>query len=304
MRRTKPTPPLSSERRSIRQRVALRVLLLLGACPPPAILNALAPRGGIAVQRDIAYGDGPRRLLDVYAPTEAMDGARSGAPVVVFFYGGGWDTGERAMYRFVGAALAARGAVAVIPDYRLFPEVRFPQFMDDAAQATAWAQRHAGTFGGDGRRVFLMGHSAGAQIAALLALDRRYLPAVGGDARELAGVIGLAGPYDFLPLRTEKLKAVFGPEQEWPKSQPINYVSAQAPPMLLATGDDDDTVRPGNTTRLAARLRAAGRPVSEIVYSGIGHRGIIAAMSGVLSFLAPVGDDIERFLKATNGPLG
>jgi acetyl esterase/lipase len=264
-------------------------------CSPTAILNLLAPRDGVTLTRDIAYADGPRRMLDVYKPRPAV----APAPVVVFFYGGGWVSGSKATYRFVGAALAARGALVVIPDYRLYPEVRFPAFMDDAAAAVAWTRANVSRFGGDPHRLFLMGHSAGAQIATLLALDDGYLRSVHlSPQRDVSGVIGLAGPYDFLPLRSAELQAIFGPEAERPRSQPINYVSAQAPPMLLLAGRSDTRVDPRNTSRLAERLRAAGGTVEARLYPRIGHATLIGAFSGPLSFFAPVRQAALNFVAA------
>jgi acetyl esterase/lipase len=261
------------------------MVLLLHLCSPTAVLNALAPHRGITPTYDIAYADGPRHTLDIYAPRPTA----KPAPVVVFFYGGAWASGNKAMYRFIGASLAARGVLVVIPDYRLYPEVRFPKFMDDAAQAVAWTHANAARLGGDPSRLFLMGHSAGAHIATLLALDASYLRAVHlSPAHDVCGVIGLAGPYDFLPLHDATLEAVFGPEAERPLSQPINFVSAQAPPMLLLSGRDDYTVDPGNTVRLAGKLRAAGGTVEHRLYPVIGHTTLIAAFSAPLSFLAPV----------------
>jgi acetyl esterase/lipase len=273
----------------------LLMLLLVQSCSPTAVLNALAPRDGVTPTHDVAYADGPRHRLDIYAPrrTDAP------APVVVFFYGGGWESGSKAMYRFVGASLAARGVLVAIPDYRLYPEVRFPAFMDDAAAAVAWVHANASRFGGDPYRLFLMGHSAGAQIATLLALDGDYLRAAHLSPRhDLCGAIGLAGPYDFLPLHSATLQAIFGPEAERPRSQPINYVSAQAPPMLLLAGRGDHTVDPGNTLRLAAGLRAAGGTVEDRLYPVVGHRALIAGFSGPLSFLAPVRQATLNFVAA------
>jgi acetyl esterase/lipase len=270
------------------------LILPLSACSPTSVLNAMAPRGSVTVTHDVAYADGARRTLDVYAPRAS--GAP--APVAVFFYGGGWETGSKDMYRFVGATLAARGVITVIPDYRLYPRVRFPAFMRDAAEAVAWTRSNAGRFGGDANRLFLIGHSAGGQIATLLALDDSYLRADGMAPSEVCGVIGLAGPYDFLPLRSDTLKAIFGPEAERPRSQPINYVSAQAPPMLLLAGRDDDTVDPGNTLRLAARLRDVGRPVDDALYPGVGHKTLIASFSAPLTFLAPAREATLRFISA------
>jgi acetyl esterase/lipase len=281
----------------------LALMLLLGACSPTAVLNAMAPRDGVMLTRDLAYADGPRHSLDVYAPRSSVTSTPTPtptlAPVAVFFYGGNWESGSKDMYRFVGAALAARGVMTVIPDYRLYPQVRFPAFMDDAAAAVAWTHANAARFGGDPHRLFLMGHSAGGQIATLLALDGSYLQADGLlPQRDVCGVIGLAGPYDFLPVHSATLKAIFGPESERPRSQPINFVSAQAPPMLLLAGRDDDTVDPGNTLRLAARLRAAGGSVEDELYPGVGHKALIAAFSGALTFLAPVREAALRFVTA------
>jgi acetyl esterase/lipase len=275
--------------------LGLPLAALLAACSPAGLLNAVTP--GTPVAEGVAYAEGPRFRADVYAP-----GARcAGAPVVLFFYGGGWEAGERGMYRFLGGALAARGVVTIIPDYRIWPEAGFPAFMTDAAAALAWARAHAAEYGGDPDRLFLMGHSAGAQIATLLALDTRYQRQAGIGPGAVAGVIGISGPYDFLPLTSPTLKAIFGPEERWPESQPINFVTPQAPPMLLATGTGDETVDPGNTTRLAARLRQAGVPVEERRYEGVGHSTTAGAFAGILSFLAPVRRDALDFIAARSG---
>jgi len=273
--------------------IGLALMLAVAACSPVDLLNATAPDGGVMVHND------PRASLDVYAPASACK-----APVVVFFYGGNWQTGSRDMYRFLGRTLARAGVIAVIADYRHYPEVRFPAFMDDAAAAVAWTRDHAAEFGGDPGKLFLMGHSAGAQIATLLALDGIYLRHVGLEPSMLAGVIGLSGPYDFLPLTDPTLKIIFGPESDWVKSQPINFVTASAPPMLLATGMSDDTVYPRNTEHLAARLRESGVPVEERFYDGLGHAPMIGAFAWPLEFLAPVRRDVLEFIKARSGGAG
>jgi acetyl esterase/lipase len=273
---------------------------VFAALSPVAMLNALAPRAGVMQVADLSYADSPRHGVDVYAPSPA----HPGAPIVVFFYGGGWVDGQRDMYRFVGATLAAHGIVAVIPDYRVYPEVRFPAFIEDAAKAVAWARAHGAAYGGDPARLFLMGHSAGAQIATMLSLDATWLAEVGMDpARDIAGAIGLAGPYDFLPLDTPTLKAIFGPSQTWARSQPINYVTAHAPPMFLAAARWDSSVDPGNTKWLAARLRASGDTVVERLYRFVGHRTLIAAFAAPFTPLAPVRADVLRFI-ATRAAAG
>ena len=265
------------------------------------LLNRLSPRRGITIREGVAYGPGPRHRLDAYLPARVAAPASARPPVVVFFYGGGWEEGDRGMYRFVAAALAARGILTLVPDYRLYPEVRFPAFMEDAAAAVAWAGPFAAAQGADPGRLFLMGHSAGAQIATLLALDARYLRAAGLARGPVAGVIGLAGPYDFLPLRSPTLKAIFGPEADWPASQPITYVSASAPPMLLAAGTADRVVDPGNTQRLAGRLRAVGVAAEVQLYRGLGHRALIGGFASPLAPLLPVRRATLRFIARCGG---
>jgi acetyl esterase/lipase len=267
---------------------------------PTGVLNALARWGDYELTSDIAYKPGARGGLDIYVPTP--NSAPTRRPVVVFIYGGNWETGDKAMYRFVGGALAGAGFVTMIPDYRVFPEVRFPSFVEDAALAVRWARDHAAEYGGDPERIVLMGHSAGAQIAAMLAFDRHYLGAVGLDPRrDVKGLIGLAGPYDFLPLRSPVLKEIFGPESGLAATQPINFVDGGAPPTLLATGDGDTSVKPGNSTRLAARIREHGGTVEVKIYPGISHRTLIGAFSLPLRPLAPVLRDVAQFIEETTG---
>lgn len=264
-----------------------------------ALLNALTSRRGYAIEAGIPYAAGPRHVLDIYTP----DGAGPGTPVVVWFHGGGWDSGSRSLYLFAAQALASGGVIVAMPDYRLHPEVTFPAFVEDAALAVAWAARKLAA--GRRRPLFVGGHSAGAQIAALVALDRHYLQAAGLDRDAIAGFIGLSGPYDFLPLTEDRYKAVF-PEPVRAASQPIAFVDASAPPMLLLTGDADRTVRPGNTTRLAAAIRRCGGRVREIAYPGVGHLGTVAALARVLpGHKPPVRSDILAFIReiAGSGPL-
>ncbi len=233
-------------------------------------------------------------MLDVYLPPVRP------APVVFFIYGGGWEAGDRADYYFLGAAFAARGYLTVIADYRLWPQVRFPAFLEDGAQALRWTLDHVAELGGDPGRLALMGHSAGAYNAAMLTLDRRWLGAVGLDPRgAVAGMIGLAGPYDFLPLRSPMLRDLFGPADQLPLTQPINFATPDAPPLWLAAGADDQTVDPGNTRRLAARLGAIGGRVSETIYKRIDHYTLIGAIAAPLRFLAPVLAQSLAFLDRT-----
>ncbi len=265
---------------------------VLAGCSPAAILNATVSADGVSIDRGIAYGDGPRRRLDVYRNQDAS-GLR---PLIVFLYGGSWRTGDRGIYGFVAVPLAARGAVVVVPDYRLYPEVAFPDFLNDNAEAVAWAIAHAAELGADPRRVFIVGHSAGAYNAAMLAVDPRWLAHAGLDRSQVAGVAGLAGPYDFLPMTDPDILPVFAPVADGPASQPVNYVDGRNPPLLLLAGDADTTVRPANTHSLAARVAMAGGAVQSRIYPGLGHVGIVTAFAPLFSGRAPVLDDVWRFI--------
>jgi acetyl esterase/lipase len=268
--------------------------LLLGGCADVffATLGEIGPANGVRSTRDIVFYAQHDLALDLYAPQGARD-----APVIVFFHGGSWETGKRRWYRYVGDALASRGVVTVIPDYRKFPEVRFPAFMHDAAHAVAWAREHAREHGGDPARVFVMGHSAGGQIAALLTADPRYLAEVGLRPRDLAGMIGLAGAYAFLPFVGDEAR-IFGDDPTGRHdSQPINFIDGDEPPLLLLHGLDDDEVSPRNAELLAQRAQATNGPVILKLYPGVGHASIllsfargrysrIPALSDTLAFIA------------------
>jgi acetyl esterase/lipase len=263
-----------------------------------AVLSWLAP-GGAHVLKDVRYADHERGTLDVYEPKRAAPGA----PVVVFVYGGSWDSGEKRMYRFVGKLLASRGFVTVIPDYRVYPAVKYPEFLRDNAEAVAFAKTHAAGWGADPARLFLAGHSAGAYNVAMLGVDPRWLGAVGLDPRrDVSGVIGLAGPYDFLPLRDDKLKIIFGPEDKRADTQPINHVDGAAPPMLLMAGSKDTTVDPGNTTRLAAAIQARGGTVSATIVPGKSHIGLLTSLLPSSGGHSPTLDPIITFIETAPLP--
>lgn len=278
----------------------------LGACAGSAGLAGLAgctsaaatlggvliPRSGYRVYDGFAYGDDARQRLDVYRP----DGLAAPGKVVVFFYGGSWRSGARGAYRFVGEALASRGFVVVIPDYRLYPQVRFPAFVEDGARAVGWAHERIGAFGGDGTRIFVMGHSAGAHIAALLAIDRRYLRADGVPAAGIAGLIGLAGPYAFDPLAYDISRDVFAGADDPAATRPLALVSGDEPPALLLHGADDRVVLPVNSQALAASLRAHGGETEWIAYPDTGHIDLIVALASPFRRRGGVRDRIASFI--------
>ena len=280
-------------RQFLRLLLALPSLLVTG-CSGADLVNALASDDGYRRIIDQRYGDAARQTLDLYVP---MTPTRP-KPVIVFFYGGNWDSGAKETYRFVGAAFARRGFVVVVPDYRLYPAARYPRFIEDGAAATRWVFAHIGEFGGDPNRVSVMGHSAGAYIALMLALDPEWL---GRDRKRLRCAVGLAGPYDFLPLGDPTLKRILATASDLKKTQPITYVDGSAPPVLLATGRLDHTVLPANTTRLAARIRAHGGAVKTIYYALLGHVTLIGALGEPLALITPVIDDVTAFIAAHDG---
>lgn len=258
------------------------------------LFNRLVPKdaGSERTGRDIPFGNAYRQRLDIYAPTGL--GADAALPVIVFIHGGGWRAGDKAGYEFAGRAFAARGFVTVVPNYRLSPDVHFPDFVADGAAALRWVRTHIAARGGDPDRIVLVGHSAGAHIAALLAMDERWL---GADRAAVAGWVGMAGPYDFLPLDTPATRGAFGNTLDLDATQPINFASAGDPPALLLHGSEDTTVKPRQSTRLSDRLEAAGVEVRHIVYEGIGHIRIMTALSRWTRGSAPSLNDIEAFAR-------
>lgn len=259
------------------------------------VFNALVPvdRGVLRIAEDVAYGAGLRQRLDVYAPQD-----RAGPlPVIVFSYGGAWNSGERGLYDFAGRALAAAGFVTVVYDYRLVPSGRFPAFVEDTAAVIAWSSRNAARFGGDGRRLFLAGHSAGAYNVAMAALDPRYLAAHGLTPAVVSAVAVLSGPFDFLPLDGPATRNAFGHWADLAETQPVNAVTPAAPPFLLVTGDKDRTVYPRNSERLAERLREHGVEARLIVLEGLGHADVLTAIARPLRWRAPVLEAVTGFFR-------
>ena len=277
----------------------LLMLIGLAACAPLKVLNVLASAsGGHTVRQGVAYGPHARQALDVYTP--AVAAPPGGWPVVVFFYGGSWNDGERVDYGFVGTALAARGVLTLVADYRLYPEVRYPEFLRDSAQALAWGFEHARQLGGDPKRVFVMGHSAGGYNAAMLALDPRWLAPTGHTPAELAGWVGLAGPYDFFPTDNPLAQPVFFHPDYPPQAQPIEFGMVRTAPAFLGAPLHDKVVSPTRSTQaLAAKLTAAGTPVVLRMYDRASHATLVGAFAPPLRWVAPVLDDVIAFIDAT-----
>jgi acetyl esterase/lipase len=277
------------------------VLVLLCVAPMGAHAASIMDPFNIPIAMDagtakvgdgIPYADAPRHRLDVYAPEQR--GAP--APVVFFIYGGGWSRGDRGDYQFVGRALASRGYIAVIADYRLVPEVRYPGFLEDSANALRWVQDNIAAYGGDPNRVFLAGHSAGAYNAVMLALDPSFLREY-GVTMPIRAVAALSGPYDFYPFEYGEVREAFGDAPNPQGTQPINLITAEAPPMFLATGTSDPIVRMQNTEHFAQRLGSQGVWVSTQFYDGFGHMEPVIAMGALWRWRMPILDDMTTFFQ-------
>jgi acetyl esterase/lipase len=267
------------------------VTVALSACSSLEffVANAPVPFGSFRRATDLAYGTDARQRLDVYSPKSGQH------PVVLFLYGGSWIEGKKSQYAFVGAALAARGYVTVIPDYRLYPQVHFPALMADPADAVAWVRAHAHEFGGDPDRIFLMGHSAGAYMAAMLALNDAYLRKAGVPPRAIAGLVGLSGPYVLAP-NTKSLDDIFASPYTPADWQPERFASTHAPPTLLIHGLDDRVVSPEQTEQLSEDLESYHVSVESELYPKRGHADTIASFSLVARFRTPALEQTVSFL--------
>jgi acetyl esterase/lipase len=271
------------------------------------MLNATIPGWHYTRITDQAYGTQPRQKLDVYRPKNAQ----SNTPIVIFFYGGDWQSGSKGDYEFVGAALSGQGFVAVLPDYRLYPQVQFPAFVQDGALAVRWVHQHAAEFGGDPNRIYLMGHSAGAHIAALLTLDAHYLKDVGVDRSVIRGTAALAGPYDFVPAPWDR--GVFGMTSATQPmdaiTQPIHFVGnrvgdhvggqvdSHTPPMLIVTGMKDARVDPAKAKEFAEKIKASGGDSEFVAYPKLNHPDVVLALAWDFRWLGPVLKDCARFFE-------
>jgi acetyl esterase/lipase len=269
---------------------AMTLAGFIAACSP-GLLNTFVPRGGYTIQKDVAYGNGPQQKLDIYVP----DGLIKPAPVLLFFYGGSWQMGDKDGYRWVGQTFAAHGFVTVIANYGLYPPALYPSFLQDSALALRYVHDNIEKYGGNPTRVFVAGHSAGAYNAIMLAANPKYVRDAGGDLSWIRGAIGIAGPYDFLPMTDPKIITIFGGAND-PATQPITYVDGKRPPMLLVAGTDDTTVDPGNSKRMAAKLIANGSEAQTIFYPGTGHIGIILSLAPGFRGKTTLENDIVQFI--------
>ncbi|RUL62586.1 alpha/beta hydrolase [Dyella dinghuensis] len=290
-------PPHRSPLSLFLRAALLAMVVVLGGCRATlfAGLNTTDRHAGIETTSGIVFDTQHQLKLDVYRPANAEH-----APVVVFFYGGSWTHGERAWYRFVGTTLASHGVIAVIPDYRKYPQVKMDGFMQDAARAVAWTHQHAQEFGGAPNDIFVMGHSAGGQIGALLMTDPSWLAPYDLHPTDFAGFIGLAGCYDFMPIPADEkdMLGMFGhDEASQARAQPVRFVSGNEPPMLLLQGTADKEVDPSNAMSLTHVLQAHHVPVTLKLYPGVGHIAMVFAFSRPLKNDAPTLEDTLQFIR-------
>jgi acetyl esterase/lipase len=283
--------------------LTLRIIALLGllalatfiaACSSAAFLFANAPTafGSFDRHADLPYGEDPRQRLDVYSPRDATN-----RPVVIFWYGGSWTKGSKANYRFVGAALAERGFVAVIPDYRLYPQVAFPAFCEDGAHALVWVEQHVQEFGGDSHRIVLMGHSAGAHMAAFIAFNHAFDDKAGAETKSIIGLVGLSGPYALVP-DTAELHATFAAPYTDADWQPIRFVDAHSPPTLLLHGLADNEVYPKHTIALNDALLRNHVRVEMKLYPHGRHADTVAPFALLARRRSPAYEDSFAFIES------
>lgn len=270
---------------------------LVFAMPASAQVDIMAPFNQDAsmdsarvLAKDLPYADGDRKRLDIYGPNEIMETA----PVVMFIYGGAWKQGRKEDYQFIGKALAANGFIVVIPDYRLYPEVTYPEFLEDNAQAVKWIEDNIEDYGGDRSRFFLAGHSAGAYGAVMLGLEKSFLNEY-KVTMPVKGIAALSGPYDFYPFEYDEVRNVFGQNDNPEGTQPINLVAPDRPPMFIASGTSDPIVRVQNSQHFSEKMRAAGDWVTEKYYDGLGHMDLVFAVGAMWRWRAPVLDDMIAF---------
>lgn len=276
--------------RHVRMLLCAAGMLLVTGCV--ALLNATVPSNGYQVISNLAYGNHPRQKLDIYIP----DGQTTPAPVLVFYYGGSWQSGSKDDYKFVGEAFASLGYVTVIADYRLYPQVYFPTFIEDSAAALVWVHKNIASHGGDAKNIFVSGHSAGAYNAVMLGVNPTYLSQAGGNVNMIRGTLGIAGPYDFLPFTDEDIIALFSKAKDT-QTQPITFATHKTAPMFLATGNDDATVGVKNTVNLAKALGGHGTTVVEKRYDDVAHIGIVLSLARGFRGKASLRADMDSFMK-------
>ncbi|MBL4674067.1 MAG: alpha/beta hydrolase, partial [Arenicella sp.] len=275
----------------------LALLYLLSACSSTGLVvlnRVVKAEYPHSISKDLAYGKQPWHRLDVYPNKQVPTQAAS--PVVIFIYGGGWDSGSKDQYFFAANAFVKRGYTVVVPDYLKYPDGKFPSFVEDGARAFEWTKKNIANFSGDPDNIFIVGHSAGAHTGALLSTDPRYLADVGFKKSDIRGFAGMAGPYGFTP-KEKKYLAIFAPESNYPKMKAVNFVDGTEPPMLLMHGMKDKIVGVFNKDALLDKLREANVANQNIEYKGVSHVGLLLKLHPWFDKKHRAADDIDAFFK-------
>lgn len=261
----------------------------LAACAPVSILNGITPSSSFAKTKNVSYGDAKYEVLDVYRSEKP----KADAPVLVFIHGGSWDSGSKNIYKFLAEGFTRSGYDIVVPNYRLYPEAKFPNFLHDNAKAVAHTQK---TF--PGRKIVLIGHSAGAYNVLMLGLRDEYLAGAGVDrCAAIAGIVGLATPTGVVPLESARLIEIF-PDKFTGEDAVLNNVTGPAPALFLGHGEKDTTVYPISSTTLAEKVVARGGKATAEVYPGQNHIDVVKILSRHFDDNATLKADIVKFIDA------
>lgn len=271
--------------------VCAALTLMLSACQPASVLNTVTPSGSYQLTTDVKYGEHPRQRMDIYLPRDQPYQQQ----VVVFVYGGSWESGDKSDFPFIAQAFTRLGYITVLPNYRLYPEVEFPEFIHDVAAAIGALPDKLPAQCPSADKLILAGHSAGAHTAALLATDARYLEQAGASLEQISAFIGLAGPYD-LPLDHEQVRDKFT-QVEGNEANPVALATAQTPPTLLIHGLSDNIALPDHAERFKARLETLGIPVTLHLYPRRRHIDLVASLASPLRFWTPAYQDIQQYLQ-------
>lgn len=280
-------------------------IIILSGCSAVQIVNSVSKIYPVEVEKDIAFGDNPRDTMDIYYPKSKNENSAN-TPVVVFIYGGSWNRGEKSEYEFVGRKLASLGYITMLPNYRVYPEVKYPDFLKDGAKSIAKlvdqlkTEKYQPLKPSD--KIVLMGHSAGAYNAAMLAMDDRWLARENLNRADLIeGLIGMAGAYNIYPIGVPEVRPVFNHPNYPEKSQPIDYVAESKVPTLLLAPESDELVSlEKNTFSLAKALGEVGTPNQLVTVEGTDHISLIGTLSPVLFFKGDSVSPIENFISELN----
>nr|WP_297349449.1 alpha/beta hydrolase [uncultured Glaciecola sp.] len=257
------------------------------------VLNAgVSLTNSYNITRDIPYGSESWQKLDIYRAQDADENT----PVIVFFFGGGWSWGDKKYFEFVADSFVRKGYTVAIPNYVLYPKGKFPQFVEDGAKAIVWVKNNIEKYQGSADKVFLVGHSAGAYIAAMAAIDKRYLHQAGEDMLFIKGVAGIAGPYNFTP-KAQEYVAIFG-EENFEIMKVANHMTGGEPPMILLHGNGDTTVGRFNQETMVTALAQGNVKYKSVLYNDdITHTKILLKLHPWFADKVNVTEDIDIFFK-------